>query len=139
MASSSTGSVTFTLDGSNRSTTLPVLKGSLGPDVVDIRKLYADLGVFTFDPSSVKVTEPVEELAMILLPRGALPLLARGTVMVRRKIGRASLPWQRHRRKTVMHIAVSAGPGIRACRHPDCSIPSVAPTPGVGLCEAAGP
>jgi len=44
------GTVTFTIDGSNRSTKLPVLQGVLGPDVVDIRKLYADLGVFTFDP-----------------------------------------------------------------------------------------
>ncbi len=50
MATTPNGSVTFTLDGSNRSTRLPVLKGALGPDVVDIRKLYADLGVFTFDP-----------------------------------------------------------------------------------------
>ena len=43
-------SVTFTLDGSNRSTTLPLLCGTVGPDVVDIRKLYAELGIFTFDP-----------------------------------------------------------------------------------------
>ena len=50
MTVTANGSVTFTLDGSNRSTSLPVLKGSIGPDVVDIRKLYADLGVFTFDP-----------------------------------------------------------------------------------------
>ncbi|WP_372620974.1 citrate synthase [Falsiroseomonas sp.] len=50
MASTPNGTVTFTLDGSNRSTSLPVLKGVLGPDVVDIRKLYADLGVFTYDP-----------------------------------------------------------------------------------------
>ena len=28
----------------------PVLKGSVGPDVVDIRKLYAQTGMFTFDP-----------------------------------------------------------------------------------------
>ncbi|MDO9709445.1 citrate synthase [Paracraurococcus lichenis] len=54
MSSSSTGAakktITVTLDGSNRSTSLPVLSGSIGPDVVDIRKLYGDLGVFTFDP-----------------------------------------------------------------------------------------
>ncbi|NKC34132.1 citrate synthase [Falsiroseomonas selenitidurans] len=50
MTVTANGSVTFTLDGSNRSTSLPVLKGTVGPDVVDIRKLYADLGVFTFDP-----------------------------------------------------------------------------------------
>jgi citrate synthase len=29
---------------------LPVYSGTLGPDVVDIRRLYADAGVFTFDP-----------------------------------------------------------------------------------------
>ena len=42
--------VTVTLDGTNRSTRLPLLSGSMGPDVVDIRKLYADLGIFTYDP-----------------------------------------------------------------------------------------
>jgi citrate synthase len=29
---------------------LPVLKGTVGPDVIDVRKLYADTGYFTFDP-----------------------------------------------------------------------------------------
>jgi len=42
--------VTITLDGTNRSTSLPLLSGSLGPHVVDIRKLYGDLGIFTYDP-----------------------------------------------------------------------------------------
>ena len=28
----------------------PVLEGSVGPEVVDIRKLYADTGMFTYDP-----------------------------------------------------------------------------------------
>jgi citrate synthase len=50
MSTTPNGSVTLSLDGSNRSTSLPVLKGSIGPDVVDIRKLYSELGVFTFDP-----------------------------------------------------------------------------------------
>jgi citrate synthase len=44
-------SVTVTLDGgSNRSASLPLISGSLGPDVFDIRKLHGELGVFTFDP-----------------------------------------------------------------------------------------
>ncbi|MAS86823.1 MAG: citrate (Si)-synthase [Micavibrio sp.] len=30
---------------------LPILEGTMGPDVVDIRKLYAEADVFTFDPS----------------------------------------------------------------------------------------
>ena len=29
---------------------LPVYQGSVGPDVVDIRKLYAQTGMFTYDP-----------------------------------------------------------------------------------------
>lgn len=29
---------------------LPVLQGSLGPDVVDVRKFYAETGAFTYDP-----------------------------------------------------------------------------------------
>ena len=31
-------------------TELPILKGTLGPDVIDIRKLYAQTDMFTFDP-----------------------------------------------------------------------------------------
>jgi citrate synthase len=42
--------VTITLDDSNQSTSLPLLSGSIGPDVFDIRKLYGELGVFTYDP-----------------------------------------------------------------------------------------
>jgi citrate synthase len=50
MSNTAKGSVTVTLDGSNKSTTLPLIQGTIGPDVFDIRKLYNDLGVFTFDP-----------------------------------------------------------------------------------------
>ncbi|MDR3535082.1 MAG: citrate synthase [Acetobacteraceae bacterium] len=50
MSATAKRSVTITLDGSNKSTSLPLLSGSIGPDVFDIRKMYADLGVFTYDP-----------------------------------------------------------------------------------------
>src|ERR1035441_11026978 len=43
-------SVTVSLDGTNKSTSLPVVSGTIGPDVFDIRRLYGDLGVFTYDP-----------------------------------------------------------------------------------------
>jgi citrate synthase len=36
-------------DGSD-SMELPIYKGTLGPDVIDIRKLYAQTGKFTYDP-----------------------------------------------------------------------------------------
>ena len=36
---------------------LPVLKGTVGPDVVDIRKLYAETDTFTYDPGDVDLGE----------------------------------------------------------------------------------
>ncbi len=43
-----TRTATLTLDGKEYS--LPVLSPSVGPDVLDIRKLYGEADVFTFDP-----------------------------------------------------------------------------------------
>jgi citrate synthase len=42
--------ITVTAAGTNKSASLPVISGTVGPDVVDIRKLYDQLGVFTYDP-----------------------------------------------------------------------------------------
>lgn len=42
--------VTLTMDGTNRSLSLPVRHGTIGPSVADISKLYAQLGIFTYDP-----------------------------------------------------------------------------------------
>src|ERR1700747_3396431 len=42
------GAATRTLKG--QSYEVPVLKGTLGPDVLDIRKLYGQADVFTYDP-----------------------------------------------------------------------------------------
>jgi len=39
-----------TLSLGDKSVQLQIIKGTTGPDVVDIRKLYADADVFTFDP-----------------------------------------------------------------------------------------
>jgi citrate synthase len=50
MSANTNGSVTVTLSGSNRSATLPLVSGTIGPDVFDIRKIYSELGVFTYDP-----------------------------------------------------------------------------------------
>jgi citrate synthase len=43
-----TGPAQFTVDGISKD--YPVLQGSVGPEVVDIRKLYANTGRFTYDP-----------------------------------------------------------------------------------------
>ena len=42
--------VTLTDNLTGSSVDLPLLGGSIGPDVIDIRKLYAQTGQFTFDP-----------------------------------------------------------------------------------------
>ena len=42
--------VTLTDDETGDSVTLPVIGGTVGPDVLDIRKLYGQTGMFTFDP-----------------------------------------------------------------------------------------
>jgi citrate synthase len=41
---------TLSFSNGSPSVDLPVYAGSIGPDVVDIRKLYAQTGMFTYDP-----------------------------------------------------------------------------------------
>ena len=45
-----TNSVTVTMDGSNKSLSLPLKTATIGPSVADIGKLYGALGIFTYDP-----------------------------------------------------------------------------------------
>jgi citrate synthase len=42
--------VTLIDNATGKELVLPVISGSCGPDVIDIRKLYQDSGYFTFDP-----------------------------------------------------------------------------------------
>src|SRR5471030_1554820 len=41
---------TAKLDVAGKAHDYAVVSGSTGPDVIDIRKLYADTGLFTYDP-----------------------------------------------------------------------------------------
>jgi len=50
MSGTTPKTVTITLDGTNRKLTIPLMVGTAGADVFDIRKLYNELGVFTYDP-----------------------------------------------------------------------------------------
>src|SRR6266852_2103809 len=45
-----TGSMTLTDNATGKSIELPVIDGSIGPKVIDVRKLYAQTGYFTYDP-----------------------------------------------------------------------------------------
>jgi len=44
------GTMTLTDNATGKSIDLPVIEGSIGPKVIDVRKLYAQTGYFTYDP-----------------------------------------------------------------------------------------
>jgi citrate synthase len=44
------GTVTLTDNSTGKSYDLPVMAGTVGPKVIDIRKLYGQTGMFTYDP-----------------------------------------------------------------------------------------
>jgi citrate synthase len=48
--SASTRHVTLTDPNAGKSFDLPIMDGTMGPSVIDIRKLYAEHGYFTYDP-----------------------------------------------------------------------------------------
>ncbi len=50
----------------------PVMSGSIGPDVVDIRKLYAQTGAFTYDPGFTSTASCRSELTYIDGDEGVL-------------------------------------------------------------------
>ncbi len=45
--------MTLTNNANGRSVELPLYSGTVGPDVMDIGKLYSEMGIFTFDPGFV--------------------------------------------------------------------------------------
>src|SRR3954454_7054232 len=49
-AKTDTTAKTATLTVGNKNYDFPILSGTVGPDVVDISKLYAQSGMFTYDP-----------------------------------------------------------------------------------------
>jgi len=50
MTKSNAGTFTLTDDATGTSYKLPVINGTMGPSVIDVRKLYAETGHFTYDP-----------------------------------------------------------------------------------------
>ncbi|MBB2163544.1 citrate (Si)-synthase [Gluconacetobacter sp. 1b LMG 1731] len=61
---------TVSLEGKTAS--LPVHSGTLGPDVLDIRKITADLGVFTFDPGYGETASCTSKITFIDGEKGVL-------------------------------------------------------------------
>jgi citrate synthase len=51
---------------------MPILKGTMGPDVVDIRKLYAATDVFTYDPGFTSTASCESKITFIDGDKGVL-------------------------------------------------------------------
>src|SRR5690606_455772 len=56
----------------DRELSLPVLEGTTGPDVIDIRKLYGEAGMFTFDPGYTSTASCESALTYIDGEQGVL-------------------------------------------------------------------
>jgi citrate synthase len=66
----SDGNVTLNLQ--DKSFEFPTIKGTMGPDVVDIRKLYASTDAFTFDPGFTSTASCESKLTFIDGDEGVL-------------------------------------------------------------------
>jgi citrate synthase len=58
--------------GKDKSAEFPVLKGSIGPDVVDIRTLYGTTGMFTYDPGFLSTGSAMSAITYIDGDQGIL-------------------------------------------------------------------
>lgn len=65
-----TSTATLTVDG--KTIELPVHKGSVGPSVIDIRKLYAETGHFTYDPGFTSTASCDSDITYIDGDKGEL-------------------------------------------------------------------
>ncbi|HEY4263733.1 MAG TPA: citrate synthase [Micropepsaceae bacterium] len=63
---------TATLNYGNKKVDLPVYKGTEGPDVVDIRKLYGEADLFTYDPGFTSTASCESDITFIDGDRGIL-------------------------------------------------------------------
>ena len=66
----SSKTATLTIDGQTYE--LPILTPTAGPDVIDIRKLYADAGVFTYDPGFTSTASTDSTITFIDGDKGEL-------------------------------------------------------------------
>ena len=62
---SATKTATLTFNDSGKSVDLPIIEGSVGPEVIDVRRLYADTGYFTYDPGFTSTASCTSNLTYI--------------------------------------------------------------------------
>jgi citrate synthase len=67
-----TGKTATMTVGSNQQTHLPVRSGSIGPDVIDVGRLYRDTGCFTYDPGFTSTANCSSRITYIDGDKGVL-------------------------------------------------------------------
>jgi citrate synthase len=72
MTSTSAYKATLSFSNDGSSIEFPVYKGTTGPDVIDIRKLYGSTGRFTFDPGFMSTAACESEITYIDGDKGEL-------------------------------------------------------------------
>ena len=110
---------TATIEVNGKSIELPVLEGTDGPNVIDVRKLYSEAGVFTLDPGFTSTGSCESQITFIdgdegrLLHRGyPIDQLAEnsGFLEVAYLLLKGELPTQHS-----SLISNSRSPGTRCC------------------------
>ncbi len=66
------GTATLSFGNGGESIELPILPGTMGPDVVDIRALHAKSGMFTYDPGYLSTASSRSEITFINGDEGIL-------------------------------------------------------------------
>jgi citrate synthase len=68
----SKGKATLNVQGGKSLEDAPVYGGSIGPDVIDIRSLYAKTGMFTYDPGFLSTAACASSITYIDGDKGVL-------------------------------------------------------------------
>ena len=63
---------TLSFSDGSPSIDFPIYKGSIGPDVIDIRKLYGQTGMFTYDPGFLSTASCQSSITYIDGDKGEL-------------------------------------------------------------------
>ncbi len=65
-------SATLTIHKTGQTIELPIFEGSCGPDVIDVRNLYKDTGMFTYDPGFMSTASCDSKITFIDGKKGEL-------------------------------------------------------------------
>jgi citrate synthase len=72
MSKTAPETVTLTINSTGQTIELPVMSGELGPQVIDIRRLYADTDMFTYDPGFTSTASAESTITYIDGEKGVL-------------------------------------------------------------------